>query len=189
MSIKARTLLPRVEVDAQGEQIDPRTELVDRLLEYKRYRESVDPLRELEQRRALRHGRDFDPDQFAPVAEAAAAQAEWESVSLYALAKAFERVLARQRERGSRPRHRVVRWPYTVPDQAARILRAIERLGDTSFADLFGECENRVHAVVTFLALLELLNARRVGILRTEGVNDLVVRKSEVTQPAVALAA
>ena len=53
MKIKAAMLLPRPQVDAQGEIIDPRAELVDRLLEYKRYREVFEWFRSQEDRKSV----------------------------------------------------------------------------------------------------------------------------------------
>ena len=54
MSIKARMLLPRKQVDETGEEIDPRQELVDRLLEYKQYKAILDDMRQLEEERQFR---------------------------------------------------------------------------------------------------------------------------------------
>ena len=179
MSIKARTLLPRVELDGAGEPVDPRAELVERLREYKRYKETLGGLRDLETERAARHGRALDPAQFAPIAELAAEEAAWESVTLFGLAKAFERVLARRRERDARPRHRVARWPYTLRDESARILAAVGLRGRVPFAALFGDCDNRVHAVVTFLALLELVNGGRVVLRQRPGVNQFWVEPGD----------
>lgn len=186
MSIKARTLLPRLEVDEAGEPVDPRGDLVERLLEYKRYKSAVAGLRELEATRAERFGRPFAPAQFEPVAEAAALEAAWDSVTLYKLAKAFESVLARRAEREARPRHRVVRWPYTIQDQSARILRVLELRGRVPFAEVFGDCADRVHAVVTFLALLELLNGRRVRLRQRPGVNTFWIASGESVEAVAA---
>ncbi len=48
MRIKARLLLPRKEIDAQGNEIDPRQELVDKILEYKRFKEAAAEMAEME---------------------------------------------------------------------------------------------------------------------------------------------
>ena len=184
MSIKARVLLPRVEVNAAGEGVDPRQELVDRLLEYKRYRGVLDELRRLEQERGERFGRPYLAEQFSHLVDEARGAAEWESVSLYHLLKTFERVLQRQADRAARPVHRVMRWPYTVEEERGRIAQAVRLAGTVPFERLFGVCRDRVQAIVTFLALLEMLNAGVVG-LRAESSerNDFVVTEStEVAQ-------
>src|SRR5881398_1261230 len=53
MRIKARTLLPRKELDAEGNEIDPRQELIDKLLEYKKYKEAAAQMAEMEAIRML----------------------------------------------------------------------------------------------------------------------------------------
>ena len=53
MRIKARMLLPRKELDAQGNEIDPRQELIDKILEYKRYKEASARMAEMEAMRML----------------------------------------------------------------------------------------------------------------------------------------
>src|SRR4028118_2351122 len=53
MRIKARLLLPRKEIDAQGNEIDPRQELVDKILEYKRFKEAAAKMAEMEALRML----------------------------------------------------------------------------------------------------------------------------------------
>ena len=169
MSIKARVLIPRLPVDEAGNEIDPRQELVDRLVEYKRFKSVMKDLRSLEEARGQRFGRAFHVDQFESVVGEALAEAEWESVTLYKLFKAFERVLERQRQRGEQTVHRVVRWPYTVEEESIRIIRSVQMRGKVAFVSLFGTCEDRVHAVTTFLALLELLNAGKVSLDPREG--------------------
>ena len=179
MSIKARVLLPRAEVNAVGEEVDPRQELVDRLLEYKRYRGVLDQLRDLERERGQRFGRPFLAEQFEHLVDEARGEAEWASVSLYRLLKTFERVLQRQADNAARPVHRVLRWPYTVEEEGARVLRAIRLRGRVGFVLLFGECRDRIQAIVTFLALLELLNAGKIGLEPLSGeTNDFVVTES-----------
>lgn len=176
VSIKTKVLLPRVEVDAAGEEVDPRRELVDRLLEYKRYRSVLDELRYLERERGERFGRPFVAVQFAALVEEARGEAEWESVSLYRLLKTFERVLQRQADRVARPVHRVMRWPYTVEAERARLTAAIRLGGRLPFTALFGACRDRVQAVVTLLALLELLNIGAIALQASSAEhNDFVV--------------
>src|SRR4051812_1286152 len=53
MRIKARMLLPRKEIDAQGNEVDPRQELIDKILEYKKYKEAAAQMAEMEATRML----------------------------------------------------------------------------------------------------------------------------------------
>ena len=182
MSIKARVLIPRMPKDEVGNDVDPRQELVDRLLEYKRYKSVLEDLRALERERGQRFGRSFHADQFEAVVGEAMLEAEWESLTLFKLFKSFERVLERQRDRATKTVHRVVRWPYTVEDESTRIQRTLQMRGRVAFVTLFSKCENRVHAITTFLALLELLNANQVALDERAGeVNDFVIVAKEHT--------
>ena len=184
MSIKARVLLPREEIDEAGEVVDPRQELVDRLLEYKRYRGVLEELRRLERERGERFGRPYLTEQFEHLVDEARGAAEWESVTLYRLLKTFERVLRRQANRAARPVHRVMRYPYTVEEEGARIRRTLGLRGRVTFAGLFDVCRDRVQAIVTFLALLELLNAGQVDLESLSGeANDFLVTEAQRAPP------
>ncbi len=178
VSIKARVLLPRLGRDETGREVDPRQELIDRLVEYRRYRGIVDEMRALEETRSQQFSRPLVEQLSGEILGDARAEAEWESVTLYKLLRAFERVLARQQQRETRPVHRVMRWPYTVEEERERILRNVRLRGCVPFAMLFDVRINRIHAIVTFLALLELLNAAQVGIqVSGDEVNDFLIKE------------
>lgn len=173
MSIKARMLLPRKQVDEQGEEIDPRLELVERLLEYKRYKSVLDDMRVLEENRQYRNPRGYASEELRKMATKALVDVELESLDLYKMLRAFERVMARFEDTQRRVTvHEVVRWPYTIRDQQQMIIHRIRSGVKVPFELLFSQCENRVHAIVTFLALLELLNQQQVDILQGNGLNN-----------------
>jgi len=162
--IKARILLPRKQVDEQGNEVDPRQELVDRLMEYKRYKSVIDELRAMEDLRAQQTERGNVSDDLQKIATRALVNTELESLTLYQLLKAFERVMQRFDTAKPRTIHQIARFNYTVEDQQLFILSRIPEAGQADFQDIFQDCRNRVHAIVTFLALLELLNMQRVLI-------------------------
>ncbi|MEL6925565.1 MAG: segregation/condensation protein A, partial [Bacteroidota bacterium] len=93
MRIKAKMLIPRKEVDEQGNEIDPREELVARLLEYKRYKEILEDMRLLEQQRASQTGRGNVTSELQILAQEALADVELEKLTMFKLLKAFERVM------------------------------------------------------------------------------------------------
>ena len=158
MRIKAKMLLPRKQLDDEGNEIDPRQELVERLLEYKRYKSVLDDLRRLEEVRAFMNPRGYASIELRKLAEHALADAEMESVTLYKLLRVFERMLARLEEDKKTKRvHTVYNFNYSI---------------QTPFEEIFLTLENRIHAVVTFLALLELLNAQEVVLVQGEGMNN-----------------
>jgi segregation and condensation protein A len=177
MRIKAKMLLPRKEVDEQGNEIDPRDELVQRLLEYKRYKEVIEDMRSLEERRAHAVSRGNVSEELQKIANEALADAELESLTLFKLLKAFERVVSQFEER--RIVHTIVRYSYTVVQQQERILGKLTSQANLTFEQAFEECENRIHAIVTFLALLELLNVQRITITQGLGPNNFWINPSD----------
>ena len=181
MRIKARMLLPRKQVDEEGNEIDPREELVQRLLEYKRYKSILEEMRALEEQRALREERGYVSQELRILASRALADAELESISLFKLLKAFETALRRFDDRQKRPTvHTIARFNYSIGEQQVYILSKIHLGQRTDFQTVFNHCENRIHAIVTFLALLELLNMGKVAVILGLGANNFWLTSPEV---------
>ncbi|MEM9848316.1 MAG: segregation/condensation protein A [Bacteroidota bacterium] len=183
--IKAKMLLPRKEVDEEGNEIDPREELVQRLLEYQRYKSILEEMRRLEKDRAQRNERGNTSKELKKIAEKALVDAELESVTLFKLLRTFERLLQKYEDRTAKKTvHRIVQYPYTIKGQQDYIFARIARKGQAQFQDIFGTLQNRVHAIITFLALLELLNMERLYVTGGEGMNSFWLRKVKTGQAA-----
>lgn len=173
MRIKAKLLLPRKQLDDEGNEIDPRQELVERLLEYKRYKSVLEDLRRLEEVRAFMSPRGYASTELRKLAETALADAEMESVTLYKLLRVFERLLNRFEEGQKAKRvHTVYNYTYTIQGQREFLQGKLKRGVKSSFEEIFLTLENRIHAIVTFLALLELLNAQEVALIQGDGMNN-----------------
>jgi len=172
MRIKVRMLLPRRELDEEGNVIDPRRDLVQQLIEYRKYKGIIDEMRELEENRSRKHHRAFASKELKIIAQRALVDAELESVSLFKLLKAFETVLARYENRQSKKVHTVIQYNYTVDDQKEFIISKLRIGKKTGFNSVFQGIRNRIHAIVNFLALLELLNLSKVRIVLGEGANN-----------------
>ena len=179
MRIKAKLLLPRKEVDEQGNEIDPRKELVDRIIEYKRYKEIVEDMRKLEDTRGKIFERSNVKAELKGIADAIAGEAELHTLTLYKLMKAFEKVMARYEYEKNKPQHRVVRYPYTMEQTKENTLNKIRVEQNVSFERLFHECENRIHAIFTFLGLLELIQSRLIQIQVGLGLNNFWLNPGE----------
>ena len=76
--------------------------------------------------------------------------------------KAFERMLSQFEER--KQVHRVYNFVYTILDQQEYIQELITNKSKVDFSEAFGQCENRIHAIITFLAMLELLNQQKISV-------------------------
>ncbi len=176
MRIKAKMLLPRKELDEEGNEIDPREELVQRLLEYKKYKSVLESMRTLESERAGKHYRGNLQREISHIAETALVDVELESVSLFKIMKAFERVMSRFENQKSKQVHQILQYEYTVQNQQTRITGLLTQRKRCDFDALFGSCENRIHAIVSFLALLEMLHLQKLRIIQGLGVNNFWVQ-------------
>jgi segregation and condensation protein A len=173
MRIKAKMLLPRKQIDEEGNEVDPRQELVERLMEYKSYKSVLEELRRLEDVRAFMNPRGYATTELRKLAEHALADAEMESVTLYKLLRVFERLVSRfEEEKKAKRVHTVYNFKYTIQDQRAYIVNQLKTGEKTDFELIFLSLENRIHAVITFLALLELLNAQEISLVQGDGINN-----------------
>ncbi len=180
MRIKAKMLLPRMEVDEEGNEIDPRQELVQRLMEYKAYKSVLEEFRTLEENQSKKIRRGFSKTELNKIGEFALEDAELESLSLFKLMRAFERVLERfEDEKKRKTIHRIVQIEYEVEDEEKVLEKLLEQGEKKSFEGVFGECQNRIHAVVRFLAILELLNRQIISLIQGEGVNNFWLARAE----------
>lgn len=172
MRIKAKMLIPRKEIDEQGNEIDPREELIQRLLEYKAYKDATDELRQKEEARSMAFPRGNIEVELSALAEEALADAELESLTLYKLLTAFKRVMERFEDAKRHPVHTIVQYTYTVQEEQAIIINKMVMKPRLDFMDIFNTSDSRIHAIITFLALLEMINNQVVRILAGEGVNN-----------------
>ncbi|NJL75107.1 MAG: segregation/condensation protein A [Saprospiraceae bacterium] len=171
--IKAKLLLPRKQVDEVGNEIDPREELVQKLLEYQRYKAILDDMRLLEENRSKKTERGNISSEMKQIAEKALVDSELESVTLFKLFKTFERLISKYENKNAKKTvHQIVRYTYTIQAQQHYLLQLVETKKQASFEQIFTQLENRVHAIVTFLALLELLNLQRIAMIQREGINN-----------------
>jgi segregation and condensation protein A len=175
MRIKARMLLPRKELDEQGNEIDPRQELINKLLEYKRYKEAAATLAEMEAIRHLMVKRGNLQKELSLVGEEAGEGTEIQALSLFKLMKTFERLMVRIQQRQNKPVHTVVRYNYTMEDTREHILSVVRLERTLSFEKIFDNCDNRLHAIFLFLSMLELVQQNYMTILTGEGCNNFIV--------------
>lgn len=175
MRIKAKMLLPRKELDEQGNEIDPRQELIDKLLEYKRYKEAAATLAEMEAIRHLMVRRGNLQKELSHIGEESGEGTEIQAITLFKLMKTFERLMLRIQQRQNKPVHTVVKYNYTMEDSREHILTFVQREKTLSFERLFDICENRLHAIFLFLSMLELVQQNYMNILIGEGRNNFIV--------------
>lgn len=179
MRIKAKMLLPRKELDAAGNEIDPRQELVDKILEYKKFKEASIRLAELEAERMLMIKRGNLQKELSQIGEEAGEGTEIQTVTLFKLMKAFEKVIQRIQEKNNRPVHTVVQYDYTMEGIREYMLGTAQKEKTLSFEKIFEPCENRIHAIFIFLNMLELVQQKFMSILVGEGRNNFIIEYNE----------
>lgn len=179
MRIKAKTLLPRKEVDASGNEIDPRQELVDKILEYKRFKDASVRMAEMEALRLLMVRRGNLYREMTNIGEEAGEGTEIQSITLFKLMKTFEKVMRKMHERNHKPQHVVFRYNYTMEESRAIMIESVKREKSMSFEKIFVPCDNKIQAIFLFLSILELAQQQFLKIMVGEGRNNLIVEWNE----------
>ena len=179
MRIKAKMLLPRKELDEQGNEIDPRQELVDKILEYKRFKEASAKLADLEATRRLMVKRGNVQRELNTLGEENAEGTEIQTITVYKLMKVFEKVMKRLHERNNKPQHVVYRYNYTMEETRDFMLSTARREKNMAFEKIFETAQDRIHAIFMFLTILELVQMKHLEILIGEGVNNFIIEYTE----------
>lgn len=179
MRIKAKMLLPRKELDAQGNEIDPRQELVNKILEYKRFKEASAQMAEMEALRMLKVKRGNIQQELSRIGEEESEGTEIQNITLFRLMRAFERALQKYQARVNKPVHTVVRYNYTMEESRDQMLNLAREEKTVAFERIFDRCENRVHAIFLFLSLLELVQQKFLKIMVGEGKNNFIIEFNE----------
>ncbi|MDH4032506.1 MAG: segregation/condensation protein A, partial [candidate division Zixibacteria bacterium] len=166
--IKARWLLPRDENDP--DEADPREELIQALMEYKKYKEAGEILKE----KAILEERNFVPD--SPVEKIDPRIDEYSDITLFDLISAFKDVIEAKHEETF---HEVDAEDFTVEQRMEFIMQALTDQEFATFTQLFSDIPRKIVAVVTFIALLELTRARRVVLAQSKPFAQLRVYRGD----------
>jgi segregation and condensation protein A len=179
MRIKARMLLPRKELDAQGNEIDPRQELVDKILEYKRFKDASAKMAEMEAIRMLMVRRGNLSKEIATIGEESGEGTEIQTITLFKLMKTFEKIMKRVDQRNVKPVHTVVKYQYTMEESRSYALEKVKREKVMPFEKVFDICQDRIHAIFIFLSMLELIQMKYMTIMVGEGRNNFIIELNE----------
>jgi segregation and condensation protein A len=182
MRIKAKLLLPRPQLDEQGNEIDPREELIRHLMEYKKYKSVIEDLHKMEETELQKEKRGNIVKELRHLAELSNVEAELQDVDLFKLLVVFEKVIKRHEDEKNRPVHQVIQYPYTVEGQKEFILNELTAKGRRSFTELFNGSPTRVGLIFNFLAILEMLALGTLNIQVGEGYNNFWIEMREVVE-------
>jgi len=171
MEIKVKMLLPPM--PGQEEDIDPRTELVKKLVEYKRYKEKAIEMQKLEEEQMKIYYRGYyDADKYTQEDETS--QDLIKDVTLFDLIESFRYTIE------SMPKkfiHEIERINITIEEQMQYIEDYFSRRSETTFYELIKDFTEKIRIVVTFLALLELIRSGRIIVRQSEPYSDISIVK------------
>jgi segregation and condensation protein A len=156
--IKSKMLVPVDPTEAQGDedQEDPREALVQRLLEFQRYKEAAGILHQQAQIRAATWTR---PDTVLPAFDDTGE--EMLEAGLFDLISAFKELLERRRTLLA---HEVASQGKSIEQRIEELLALLREGESLDFLELFAAQETKADMIVTFLALLELIRLKRVKV-------------------------
>ena len=155
MYIKSKMLLPPTP-DEEGEEADPREELVKRLVEYKKFKEAAESLGKREQY----YSELFDREAKVEGIEKEEILLE---VSIFDLISAFRDITSRIVEKGF---HEVTARKMTITDKISHIMEKLNAQSSLTLQDLFLEMTSKLEMVVTFLAVLELIRLKLIKVVQ-----------------------
>lgn len=182
LDIKARMLLPR-EVDESGEEVDPREELVARLLEYKRYQYLAEQLASREDAAAKYLYRTGElPQAVKSYVPPVDLDALFHGVTMEELQRVFRDVLRRQETKTDAVRARfgtIQRERVSLGSRIGSLIQYARAHRRFSFRKMLEQSESRTEVVVTFLAMLELMKVGKITVRQERVDEDIEVEATE----------
>jgi segregation and condensation protein A len=185
MQIKSAMLLPAAESEDEesGDPLDPRSELIRQLLEYKKFKDAANKLAEAAHSRNERFSRpstviDIIKGNHEP-------ELDLEQVSTWDLLEAFDRILKETSGHHFDMSHIVDETPIDL--YQIEILHKLQSQGPTRFGRIFQDASNRLVMVGMFLAVLELARNKLIWIDQESGSNHIFLKSTTDQEPQVAV--
>ena len=172
MRIKAKMLLPRYAAEQEGGELDPKAELVRKLIEYRKFKLICEELRPIEEERLKQEKRGNIGYDLQQVEKAVVPGEELSELTLYKLMMVYDRVTKRYLNRTEEVTHTVVQYPYTIEKQKKAISDLLMINKKLDFKSIAGYSDNKVHFVYNFLAVLEMLQQELINIQIGLGYNN-----------------
>lgn len=173
MRIKSQMLLPR-EINKDGEPIeDPRTELVQKLLEYKQIKDGVTELRSKEESTKFNYYR----EDFTYEKDISKNSLEGMNAGVFDLINAFNKIISRNSSKNIQ--HSVNINRYTIEEQSELILSKLRNAPKVSFYTLFEKVE-KLQVVTAFLAILDLVRSNSIYIYQDDNYEDISITKMPI---------
>ncbi|MBN2120668.1 MAG: segregation/condensation protein A [Candidatus Omnitrophica bacterium] len=168
IQIKSRMLLPRPEEEAQEEEVDPREELVNKLLEYQKYKDIANSLRDKELHRIKFLRR---PDSLL----------DYKPEEVYFEASIFDLITAFKSALKDVPKEiffEVIKDEFTVEQKIHDILHLLLVDSVIELGQLFLKAKNKLEVVATFLAILELIRLKEIGVFQEGLFGKIIITRN-----------
>ena len=171
IEIKSKKLLPLKEEKEDEEDINPEEELKRRLIEYKKYKESTEVFRNLEEKRSYYYTK--SPENMKKYSLEKLENDG--NVSLFDLLDAFQKLL--ERREASKPRNtKIARKEMSVKERVVKIRDILRVKKKVSFIELFDDF-SKPYVVVTFLSVLEMVKGREINIKQDNNFGDIYLER------------
>lgn len=179
MKIKSKMLIPRPEINDDGQEVDPREELIRHLLEYKKYKSVIGDLASLEINQLAKERRGNILSELKDLSKVDDVEAEMQDLDLYKLLKVYQKVMSKFTSRTDETMHTVVQHPYSIEQQKDFVMDKVSFRDRIPFTEFITYKPDKIFVIYTFLAILELLQLSLVTIKIGEGFNNFWVEKAE----------
>ena len=172
MQIKVKMLLPPE--PGEEEDADPRTNLVQRLVEYKRYKEMAFEMKKLEEEQFKVSYRGYY-EMDARVYEAETGEDMIRDVTFFDLIASFKFAMDRIPKRMF---HEIVKINVTVEEQIAFLEELFSHRSEATFFEIVKDFTERIRIVVTFLALLEVIRSKKIIVRQLFPYGELSIMRN-----------
>lgn len=172
MKIKAQMLLPRKILDEEGNELDPRQELVQKILDYKQFKELSQTLMELESEQIQHVARTSAIEEIESIAKLYQTDFEMENVSISKLMRTFQVLLQQKYNAEKVDIHQIKTIFYDISIEKSKILERIQSAIKLDFTALFETIQSKIHAIYYFLAILELVQEQKINIVLSDHINQ-----------------
>ena len=171
IEMKSKKLLPVKEEKEEEEDINPEEELKRRLIEYKKYKESTEVFRNLEEKRS-----NYFTKSPENIKNYSLEKLENDgNVSLFDLLDAFQKLL--ERREASKPRNtKIARKEMSVKERVIKIRDILKTRKTVNFVELFDDFR-KPYVVVTFLSVLEMVKGREINIKQDSNFSEIYLER------------
>ena len=177
MRIKAKMLLPRPELSKEDQEIDLKRDLVQKLLEYKRFKEVAEDFKVLEEARLFKEKRGNIAKDIQSLMNQTEQTEDLSSFDLYKVLKTYQNVMANYLVRTIEVKHTVEKYPYSIEEQKTQIVHLLKINAQLDFKTILKISKDKVQFVYNFLAVLEMLQQQLVSIQIGLGFNNFWIQQ------------